>query len=102
MATRKLITFEEIKDEFSAKGLVEAKQKLDVMKLPTDERRAYQRYLDDLSYQASMVESSYGIGRKEGREETTIAMARALKQKGVPLETIAFASGLSMEAIERL
>jgi len=97
---------EEIKDEFSAKGLAEAKQKLDVMKLPASERRAYQRYLDDLSYQASMVESSYGIGRKEGREEgreeATIAMARALKQKGVPLETIAFASRLSMEAIERL
>ena len=38
--------------------------------------------LDDLSYQARMVESSYGIGRKEGRGEgrveATIAMVRAL------------------------
>ncbi len=84
------------------------------MKLPANERRAYQRYLDDLSYQASMVESSYGIGRKEGieegreegieegKEEATIAMVRALKQQGVPLEAIAFASGLSMEAIKTL
>ncbi len=87
-----------------------------MMKLPANERRAYQRYLDDLSYQASMVESSYGIGRKEGivegrvegrvegieegKEEATIAMVRALKQQGVPLD--AFASGLSIEAINKL
>ena len=72
---------EEIKDEFSAKGLKEAKSKLDVMKLPREERLAYRRYLDDLSLQASMYQSSYGIGviegekkgrengRKEGKEE---------------------------------
>ena len=60
---------EEIKDEFSAKGLKEAKQKLDIMKLPDAERQAYERYLDDLHYQASMVQSSYGIGILEGRKE---------------------------------
>jgi len=31
-----------------------------------DLKIAYQRYLDDLSYQASMVQSSYGIGVVEG------------------------------------
>lgn len=57
---------EEIKDEFKAKGLKQAKEQLDIMKLPEDERKAFDRYVDDLHYQASMVESSYGVGRLEG------------------------------------
>ena len=117
---------EEIKDEFSARGLKEAKSKLDVMKLPQDERIAYQRYLDDLSYQASMVQSSYGIGviegrkegkkegrkegrkegKKEGREEgeksRTEAIARALKTAGVAAEVIRETTGLSLSEIAAL
>ncbi|MEO5334845.1 MAG: DUF4351 domain-containing protein [Magnetococcus sp. YQC-5] len=39
------------------------------MKLPESERLAYERYKDDLHYQASMVESTYGYGKMEGRKE---------------------------------
>ncbi len=60
---------EEIKDHFSAKGLREAKEKFDIMKLSDEERQAYEHYSDDLHYQASMYESSYGSGYFEGREE---------------------------------
>jgi len=101
---------EEIKDEFSARGLREAKNKLDVMKLPGEERRAYERYLEDLSYQASMVQSSYGIGLIEGQKKgeeigekkAKRAMAMALKEKGVALDLIVAASGLSLHEIETL
>jgi predicted transposase/invertase (TIGR01784 family) len=89
---------EEIKDEFSARGLREAKQKLDVLKLPDQERQAYQRYLDDLHYQASMVESSYGIGKLEGRRE----VAKALKDEGVAGAIIAKTTGLSEDEVEGL
>ncbi len=60
---------EEIKGDFKAKGLKKAKQELDILKLPEKERLAYERYQDDLHYQASMVESSYTIGMKEGMKE---------------------------------
>ncbi|MGK5091584.1 PD-(D/E)XK nuclease family transposase, partial [Deltaproteobacteria bacterium TL4] len=60
---------EEIKTEFQAKGLKEAKDKLDIMKLSDEERATYESYVDDLHYQASMVESSYGMGKLEGRKE---------------------------------
>ena len=121
---------EEIKDEFSAKGLKEAKQKLDIMKLPDAERQAYERYLDDLHYQASMVQSSYGIGILEGRKEGRVAgreeglaegreegraagreegraedrriMAKVLKDEGIETAIIAKTSGLSVEEIDRL
>jgi len=57
---------EEIKENFTAKGIKEAQEKLSVMKLPEDEQKAYEHYQDDLHYQASMYESSYGDGYREG------------------------------------
>ncbi len=64
---------EEIKDSFSAKGLSEAKTELDILKLSDEERRVYTYYIEDMRYQASMFDSSFGDGlrkgRKEGREE---------------------------------
>ncbi|MEO5376251.1 MAG: Rpn family recombination-promoting nuclease/putative transposase [Magnetococcus sp. DMHC-6] len=60
---------EKIHKEFTAKGLIKAKEQLDILKLSESERLAYERYKDDLHYQASMVESTYGIGKLEGRQE---------------------------------
>ena len=60
---------EEIKDTFRARGLRQAKERLDILKLPESERAAYDRYVDDLHYQASMVESSYVWGKRKGIEQ---------------------------------
>ncbi|MBF0181349.1 MAG: Rpn family recombination-promoting nuclease/putative transposase [Magnetococcales bacterium] len=60
---------EEIRDEFTARGLARAKEQLTVLKLPDAERQAYESYKEDLHYQASMVESTYGMGKLEGRLE---------------------------------
>ena len=60
---------EEIKDNFTGKGLKEAQEKLSIMKLPEEEQKAYAHYQDDLHYQASMYESSFGDGYNEGRVE---------------------------------
>ncbi len=60
---------EEIKDTFKAKGIKKAKQELDILKLPETERRAYERYQEDLHYQSSMVESSYGVGHLKGEKD---------------------------------
>ncbi|MCK5917544.1 MAG: Rpn family recombination-promoting nuclease/putative transposase, partial [Cocleimonas sp.] len=60
---------EEIKESFSAKGLKQAKEALDVMKLSEQERIAYEKYLDDKSYKASMYQSTYVTGHLRGKEE---------------------------------
>ena len=57
---------EEIKPDFTAKGLKEAEEKFSIMKLPEDEQKAYEHYQDDLHYQASLFESSFGDGYYEG------------------------------------
>ncbi|HAT49806.1 MAG: Rpn family recombination-promoting nuclease/putative transposase [Nitrospirae bacterium] len=60
---------EKIREEFTARGLDKAKKELDILKLSGAERESYERYKDDLHDQASMVQSTYGIGKWEGRKE---------------------------------
>ena len=106
---------EEIKEDFKARGLKKAKRELDILKLPEKERFAYERYQDDLHYQASMVESSYTVGiqkgikqgRKEGIEEgmkkrnseiaINLLMANVLETK-----VIAEMTGLTIKEIKGL
>ncbi|MCB2264180.1 MAG: Rpn family recombination-promoting nuclease/putative transposase, partial [Candidatus Thiosymbion ectosymbiont of Robbea hypermnestra] len=57
---------QEIKGEFQAKGLQKAKEVLDIMNLGEQERQAYEWHLEELSYQASMYQSSYHDGRLDG------------------------------------
>jgi predicted transposase/invertase (TIGR01784 family) len=68
------------------------------MKLPEDEQKAYEHYKDDLHYQASMFESSFGDGYYEGKvegiNETTKNIALNLAKEGTSIEIIAKVTGL--------
>ena len=104
---------EEIKENFKAQGLKRAKQELDILKLPEQERLAYERYQDDLHYQASMVESSYTIGIIKGvKQGIEQGVAKGEKQKAIEiaknlidvldLKTIATKTGLTEQEILEL
>lgn len=63
---------EKIEDNFTAKGLKEAQEKLDVLKLPEEERKAYKRYVESLHDKASYgltVLSNYKEGLEQGIKE---------------------------------
>ena len=101
---------EEIKSEFKAKGLIKAKQALDILKLSEEERAAYKRYQENRHYQASMVDSSYGEGKTEGRtegraegkQEEKLAIAKSMLADQEPIEKIIKWTSLSREEIESL
>jgi predicted transposase/invertase (TIGR01784 family) len=101
---------EDIKDEFSAKGIKEAKDKLDIMKLPKDKQLAYNRYIEDLMYQNSLINSNYGAGKIEGIKEgiekgekqAKIEIAKKSLSQGIDLNTISLITGLSVEEIKKL
>lgn len=94
---------EEIKGDFKAKGLEKAKQELDILKLSDEERRAYERYQDDLHYQASMLESSYTIGVKKGEDKKALQIAMNLIKKGVlDAQEIAEITELPVEEINKM
>ncbi|MEM7495968.1 MAG: hypothetical protein AAF471_07570, partial [Myxococcota bacterium] len=109
-----------------ARGLKEAAEKLDVLKLSGKERQEYERYLESLRDRASYYESTFlrgdrkgyqrghkegekkghkkGLaeGKKKGKEEgLELAAARMLK-RGLDPATVAELTSLPLERIERL
>ncbi|MBF0626682.1 MAG: Rpn family recombination-promoting nuclease/putative transposase [Magnetococcales bacterium] len=59
----------EIREEFTARGLEKAKKVLDILQLSDAERQAYERYQEDLRFQASMVNNTWYAGKIEGKKE---------------------------------
>jgi predicted transposase/invertase (TIGR01784 family) len=96
----------EVKDEFQAKGLREASNVLDEMRLPRDDRYSYNRYLDYLHYKASEVlslksEAEYRIRDDERLKEKIIIAKNAILQ-GLDNQLIAIITGLTTAQIDDL
>jgi predicted transposase/invertase (TIGR01784 family) len=117
----------EVKDEFGAKGLAEAKDVLDVMRLNEEQQYGYNRYLDYLHYKASealslkaeqeelmekKIQEAEEKARKkiqeaeekakEAEEKRNIEIAKNAISEGANNAFIAKITGLTMEQIEAL
>jgi predicted transposase/invertase (TIGR01784 family) len=92
----------EVKDEFKAKGLAEAKEVLDIMRLNTEQQYGYNRYLDYLHYKASEIFSLQMEAEERVRQERNIEIAKKLMNLNLSDEDIAEATGLSLEQIQEL
>jgi len=88
----------EVKDEFRAKGLAEAREVLDVMRLDKEQQYGYNRYLDYLHVKASEALSM----KIEAEEKVKIEIAKNAIKKGLDNQTISDITGLSPEQIETL
>lgn len=109
-----MLKHESIKPDFKSKNIHKAGEKLDLLKMDPQERKRYERYLMHTAWERGIVETAKdeGIvegwkegkaeGRAEGIEETTLTMAKEMKQKGIDLTIICEISGLSLEEIENL
>ena len=97
---------EEIKEDFRAKGLLEAKEKLNSFKLPDPEKQDYARFVENLRYRESMAESTYDSGKIEGKIEGKIdgkvEVAKKMKAAGMANEIIQQVTGLSGDEIGRI
>ncbi|SEH06200.1 Rpn family recombination-promoting nuclease/putative transposase [Candidatus Venteria ishoeyi] len=113
---------EEIKEDFTAKGLKQAKETLNVLKMSEQERLAYDRHQTQLHHEASIYQSTYVLGQmegheagfeaghekghekghKKGKEEGILLMAKNMKQAGIAIATIMQVTGLSVEQIDKL
>ncbi len=104
---------EEIKSNFSAKGLDKAKETLDIMQLKGKDRLRYERYIerrrDERSYAITKeieieeaIEKGIKQGEKEGQKKEKILIAKNLLMQGLDANIIINATGLSIEEIEKL
>jgi predicted transposase/invertase (TIGR01784 family) len=93
---------EEILDNPKAKGLLKAKETLDYLKLEDDERIDYNQYQKSLHDQASAFESTYVIGKIEGKKEAEekandklLEIVQNLQNKDMDNKTIKSITGLT-------
>jgi predicted transposase/invertase (TIGR01784 family) len=97
---------EEVKESFRAKGLSEAKEKLDTFKLPLQEKQDYDRFIENSRYRDSMTESSFDSGKIEGKiegkVERNIEIAKKMKTAGTANELIQQFTDLSIDDINKL
>ncbi len=108
----------QIKNDFAAKGLNEARKILNPFNMDDKEWRTYENYHEQLHHEASLYESTYVLGhlesekkgmeqgieqgKEEGKKEGALNIARNMKQGNIDVNTIAKMTGLSPEEIKRL
>ncbi len=96
----------EVKDNFKAKGLAEAKEAFDIMRLDKDQHYAYNRYLDSLHLKASeaftlQMEAEDKV-RQDEKHKNSIEIAKKLLKRGLSNIEIAEDTDLTIEQIEQL
>jgi predicted transposase/invertase (TIGR01784 family) len=96
----------EVKDGFKAKGLAEAKEVLDIMRLDKEQQYGYNRYLDYLHLKASealslQAEAEEKI-RKDEKYKNFVEIAKNFISLGIDNTTISKGTGLTIQQIEQL
>jgi len=100
----------EVKDEFVAKGLTEAKEVLDMMRLNKEQQYGYNRYLDYLHYKASEALSLRDEEEERIRQDERakselnkqIEIAKSMILDNEPNERITKYTGLSLDQLKVL
>ena len=90
-----------VKDDFKAKGIDKAKQKLEVAKLSPRKRAAYERDTKHLHSEASWAETQLKK-EQDAMKKAKIEIAKSLNEDNEPIEKIMKHTGLSREEIESL
>jgi predicted transposase/invertase (TIGR01784 family) len=88
----------EVKDEFRAKGLKEAREALDIMRLDKENQYSYNRYLDYLHWKASEAMNA----KLEAEEKIKNIEMKAKMDKAIEIVKNAIKEGLNDELIAKL
>ena len=95
----------EVQDSFSAPGLPEAKEKLDMLKLSPEERAEYDAYLQRVMRLAGYRETEMADAVdliQQGKDEKEIEMVLEMHDDGLPPERIAKISKLPIEKVRKI
>jgi predicted transposase/invertase (TIGR01784 family) len=87
-----------IPDNFTAQGLDEIRAKQKIEDLPEEEKKAYYRHLDQVSYEEGVIEHN----RSEAKIEERLEIAKNAKILGLSMEQIQKLTNLSIEEIEKI
>lgn len=91
-----------IKENTSAPGLREAREKLQYYSMSDAERYAYDEHINAVMIQNDVLGGAREEGFMEGMNKERIKNATGMKAAGIPISTIASITGLSEEDILKL
>ena len=92
----------EVKEEFDAKGLDEAREKLQEESLSAEDRKAYQRYQENRRVERSVLETAIKEGETRGEEKGIQKIVINMHLKGMPVEQIAGFADIPLKEVERI
>jgi predicted transposase/invertase (TIGR01784 family) len=84
----------EIKEDFKAKNIQLVREKLDLLKMPESERKAYERYLMNKASERDVIETA--------KLDARIDVAKAMLAEGMQASLISKVTGLSEAEILEL
>jgi len=84
----------EIRDDFKSPGILLAAKKLDYLKMPEDERKAYDGYLAYLGQELDILDSA--------KEERSIEIAKEMLTRKMDINTVSEITKLPIETIQKL
>jgi predicted transposase/invertase (TIGR01784 family) len=94
---------QEINDNTQAKGLKEAKEKLNYLQLTEEEKREYQHFIENWRDNEGIIVGNYNKGKYEGREEgryeTKIEVAKTCMAEGMSIAITAKLTGLTEDEV---
>lgn len=101
---------EEVKEGSTAKGLNEAKEKMDVLKLTKEEKQEYDRYIASWRDNESIIVSNYEAGelkglekgRQEGEMAKALEMASNCLRRGMSQQEVAELTGLTIDEVRAI
>lgn len=91
----------EVKEGSNSKNIDKAAQKLAELNMPQEQRKAYERYVENVVRERDMTNTAKEEGKDEGRKEGKIEIARQMKQEGMNSDLIAKLTGLTVAEIEK-
>jgi predicted transposase/invertase (TIGR01784 family) len=110
-----LLKHSSLRDDFKAKNIDKAREKLTLLKMSSDERKHYENYIQDMIVEQNVIETARTDGKKEGLKEglkegfkeglqkgenqAKLAIAHKMLESGMDIKTIATFTGLSVEVI---
>ncbi len=101
----------EVRPDFTSKNIQAAAEKLDLLRMPEKERKAYERYMVDRASERDMIETARIEGKIKGKLEGKIEgklegkfeiAANMLRKGKYAVEEIAEATGLREEQVREL
>lgn len=93
---------DEVKSSAKAPGLAKVRECMRYDALTDEEKRSYDKHLEAVQYQRSVIETGREEGREEGDKAARLSIAQTMKKAGMSPQQIADMTKLPLEEIKNI